>query len=797
MTYRLSIHKIDQSCLFDLTWGKGQRLTASLKFPQALPMLYESWRRAYLGYYKQALRGRVGAVGQAIAPEVDWHRELGLAEARLLSEFYTWLKHGALFDLRQELALPSKPAQLSAEQTKTELFLTCSSLDIARLPWETWEVGQHMQIVRSPAHIRAATADRRSFRRGKARVLAILGDETGLNFTGERTALNSQKAMLDIHYVGWQPGEEAVALKRRICQEIADPLGWDVLFFAGHSNEAALVGGQIAIAPNNAISIKELSPYLQQAQQHGLQFALFNSCSGLDIASGLINLGLSQVAVMREPVHNDVAQMFLVQLLQRLARYQNVQEALIGACRFLKLEQNLTYPSAYLVPSLFRHPDSVPYQVQPVGWRAIVRQWRPRRREALVVGAIALLSLIPPVHYWLIDHRVLAQAIYRDSTGQIAKPSQPPVVLVQIDPDTFSRWGATDFKPINRALLADLINRLVEQQATVIGVDYLLDLPQPANDPALNQAVRRAVAQNQTWPVFITSKNPHGSWSHIYGQAANPDWVLQGDAWLPFWRLPTRQPPINYGTPFSYQLATAQRLSQPAGDQSPGIPRPGERPEPLQNQVQLYLSDHDLGLPSWVTPHPLAQLSGYLGQTWLQPLLDFSIPPQQVYQTVPAWQLLEAPQAALGRQPLKNRVVIIAPGGYDAAGIAQNGDDNLPQPPAMGYWQPEATSFTGGEAHAYATHHWLTHRLVIPIPDLAMVLVAALAGKGLALYLAQRPRLNPLKFGALLAAVTIAYGLTSLQLYISAAVMLPWLWPALTVWLYALPLLKEKTYEPI
>lgn len=272
--------------------------------------------------------------------------------------------------------------------------------------------------------------NRRSFRRGKTRVLAILGDETGLNFTEERHALAAQASVMDIHYVGWQPEEEANALKQRIYGTIADAQGWDVLFFAGHSNEAAGVGGEVAIAPNLALSIKDLTPALQQAQRRGLQFALFNSCSGLDIAQGLINLGLNQVAILREPIHNAVAQTFLVQLLQRLARQENVQEALRGACQFLKLEQNLTYPSAYLVPSLFRHPASVPYRIEPTGWRSRWRRWQPTRREALMVSTLAAISLIPAEanwvpQAWLMDQRVATQAVYRDLTGQIPPPIRP------------------------------------------------------------------------------------------------------------------------------------------------------------------------------------------------------------------------------------------------------------------------------------------------------------------------------------------------------------------------------------
>jgi hypothetical protein len=796
MPYRLTIHKIDQSCLFELAWGKGQRLTASLTFPAQLLGLYEAWRRAYLGYYKQALRGRVGAAGQGAALEIDWHSHLVQAEARLLSEFHKWLKHGDLFDLREELQQAAQTATVNQS-----LFLTCTSLELARLPWETWEFGPQMQIVRSPATIRSATVERQPFRRGKARVLAILGDETGLNFATERGALNAQKNLLDICYLGWQPGEHGASLATRICQAIAAPEGWDVLFFAGHSNETELLDGQVSIAPNTAISIKELAPYLQQAQQRGLQFALFNSCSGLDIAQGLINLGLSQVAIMREPIHNDVAQTFLVQFLQRLARYDTTQQALLGACQFLKLEQNLTYPSAYLVPSLFRHPESVPYQLQPAGWRRVRRQWQPNRLEAITVGGLALLSLLPVSQQWLLDQRVAAQAVYRDISGQVAPVTNPPVVLVQVDQDTFVQQGLSDFKPINRALLAKIITRLTELEAQVIGVDYLLDLAQPENDAVINQALEQAIA-NQVWPVFITAKNPNGDWAELYPLVIDPDRVLQGDAWVPLWHsLPLRSS-LNYRAPFSYQLALARRLSQPSQAGYPNSPQPSLSDPSLEAQVQGYLREHDDLIASpWVKLHPITNASYHFRQRWLQPLLDFSIPPHQVYKPISAATLLASPATAtaeLDALALDQAVVIVAAGGYYAAGVVSDGDDNLPLPPALHYWfgrlgQPR-TDLTGGEAHAYMTHHLLTQRLVVPVPDLWLILTAALGGKALALYLKAHPKLSRVRLGTYLAASTVGYGGLSLQLYISGAILLPWLLPSLVVWSYALPHLKENNH---
>lgn len=797
MTYRLNVHKIDQSCLFELTWGKGQRLTTSLALPTALLSLYETWQRAYLGFYKQALRGRVGATGQATAVEVDWHSQLVQAEARLLSEFHTWLKRGELFDLRTELMAASQ--RRDGQRVKTELFLTCTPLAIARLPWETWEFGQHIQIVRSPANIRAATVARQPFRRGKTRVLAILGDETGLNFDGERTALKAQKALMDIHYVGWQSGDDVTALKQRICQAIADPVGWDVLFFAGHSNEATLLDGQIAIAPNTAISIKELSPYLKQAQQRGLQFALFNSCSGLDIANGLISLGFSQVAIMREPIHNEVAQTFLVQLLQRLANFDDVQEALRGACQFLELEKKLTYPSAYVVPSLFRHPESVPYKIQPVGWQPWLKQFTPTRKEAVAIAALGLLSLMPPMQNWLLNQRMGIQARYQDLTGQVA-PAAPPVVLVQIDDRTLQERQIAVPNPIDRRLLADLAIALTDLDANIVGLDYLLDRPQADADPVLRQALEQAVDQ-QSWIILATKRSHLGEWLGATTSVASPNWSLSGDIWSPLLQIRPRGWSDKRPLPFSYQAAMAYRLVN--NPPQSVAPQPSlDSSQPLQSQVASY--EAELGpqtslLSRQAVLHPITNLVYPIQQRWLQPLIDYSLPPDRVYHRVSALQVLQNPEQLLQDlelTSLQNLVVIVAPGGYDEAGLAQSGEDNLAPPAAIAYWYRKSDinsgtqGFTGGEINAYMTHHFVRDHLITPIPDLWMVLLAALIGKVVVVQFAATP-LRPVKFGSRLAGATVVYGVISLQLYTGGGVMLPWLLPSLTLWFYGAQLVRN------
>ncbi|MGF1495700.1 MAG: histidine kinase, partial [Elainellaceae cyanobacterium] len=317
--FRLTVRQIEQVCLFDLMWGDGQQLSATVPYPAAIQQHYQDWQRDYLQFYKTlpapveqaatvpaSLRGRVVGSGR-VAPPVDWHAKLVQAEATLLYAFQTWLRCGELFDLRAAIAQASQPSP-DSESPDVTVFLTCSPLSLARLPWETWELAGEsggagtVRLVRSPSNIRAQTGSGRSSRSRRARILAILGDDTGLNFQADREAVQSLSRVADVCFVGWQPGQTAAEVKRSICGAIADEDGWDVLFFAGHSNETLITGGELAIAPATSVTMQEMASYLETARQRGLQFAIFNSCSGLNIAESLINLGFSQVAIMREPI---------------------------------------------------------------------------------------------------------------------------------------------------------------------------------------------------------------------------------------------------------------------------------------------------------------------------------------------------------------------------------------------------------------------------------------------------------------------------------------------------------------
>jgi hypothetical protein len=198
--------------------------------------------------------------------------------------------------------------------------------------------------------------------------------------------------------------------------------------------------------------------------------------------------------------------------------------------------------------------------------------------------------------------------------------------------------------------------------------------------------------------------------------------------------------------------------------------------------------------------------------------VDFSLPPDLIYQRVAAWRVIES-KVALPQ--LASQIVLIGAGEYsDPSGMVDDSPlDIYPVPAAVNYWryrlprdnaaalfpsqagqnQPAYLPvLTGVEVHAYGIHHLLTQRLVMPIPDLWLVGLAALLGKGVAVY-GQRQQQSANwnlrrrnRFGWGLVLGTATYGLVGLQLYISGAVLLPWLLPSAVVWSYALPILRKK-----
>lgn len=407
---------------------------------------------------------------------------------------------------------------------------------------------------------------------------------------------------------------------------------------------------------------------------------------------------------------------------------------------------------------------------------------------------------------WLLEKRVLTQAVYRQLTNQVDAAASPPVLLVQIDNESINKAGISNPRPINREYLAQIVDKLLELKATVVGIDYLLDRPNKGDRTLFNSLKTGLTSSPPTRFVFATTRDNNGNWLSINPQIATDNWSLFGEIELLPWYMQLL-PSTNDNPkprPFASLLALSQQLQQ-----LPNSPQPQlQNKQEFWNQINTYINN-DVNnrtiLKSKRTRlQPLTAVSYYLSQMWLHPIIDFSIPPKQVYQIIPAWKLLEEGVGNREQGVEKDKkispsqIVIIAPGGYGEAGTGQDNQDNFELPAAMRYWRNQDNPYntrgvlTGGKAHAYMTHHYLNNRMVIPIPDLWIIGLTIILGKITSLYLSNNPEQNR-KY---LILITIGYAtisLISLQLYISsAAILLPWLLPTITFWFYLLRAVTVK-----
>jgi CHASE2 domain len=820
--FQLDIQRVQDTCLFKLSWGNGLQLKATVSYPEILTRLYQDWRRAYLSFYSVSMRGKAELSGTLALTEVDWRIKLARAEAALLAEFYQWLRSAELYEIRETIVQSTKylvPLKGISETSKwADVYLSCDPSELESLPWETWEIGAAIRIVRSPVNIRHEPIHPR---KGRPRILVILGDDTGLNFEAELAAVKKQlKPLADVQYIGWQITSTVVnALKTQILEALVAEQGWDALLFFGHSDEASLTGGELAIAPNTWITIGEITPQLIKAKEQGLQFALFNSCNGLNIAGALINLGLSQVVVMREPIENTVAQKFLVQFLQVLATHRDVHDAMIAVTQDLKLNHTTTFPSAYLIPSIFRHRDAALFRIKPRGLWQFLQPLVPTRREGIALAALLALLLVdfkapdlmpklfksPPLQTLLLDSRMAAQALFRYVTHQDPPKIVTPVQLVLIDQQSLKNAKpaipAKKYTPLDRSYLARILKKLSVLPTKVIGIDYLLEKQtDDADDRALVAATRQLISQG-TWLVFGNSKNEHGSERLEPIKQLSSNWTLQADIDAParFIDIPPELSSCNKNLyPFAYLLGLMHTLETESG-MSRLKPQLQDKTD-LQNRVCTKIQETSNAAQNRsisgvkVSENSVASFSRLFKSTWLEPLIDFSIKPSLVYESIPAWQLLDESVRQTDFSSQRNeRIYIVAAGNYEKP---PEDEDEYALPLAVEVWrvlenkENSATVITGGEMHSYRVHHILSQHLVIPIPDLWLIGIAVIVGQGIRIIIRRHPVWRT-QIIYVLVGGTIVYGLVGLQVYVGAKVLLPWLLPSMVVWGYGYPVLRH------
>ena len=116
-----------------------------------------------------------------------------------------------------------------------------------------------------------------------------------------------------------------------------------------------------------------------------------------------------------------------------------------------------------------------------------------RALEAIALTILILSSWQLSTQRFLIEYRVLVQAMYREFTHQVDRKNSPPVMLVEIDANSF-----------RKAKIAKIIDKLTTINTKIIGFDYVFDRYQPENDKKFAQSLRSSIEKQNTWFVFAT-----------------------------------------------------------------------------------------------------------------------------------------------------------------------------------------------------------------------------------------------------------------------------------------------------
>ncbi|MBW4512247.1 MAG: CHAT domain-containing protein [Scytonematopsis contorta HA4267-MV1] len=347
-------------------WATGhsypEQFIGSLPAIPELEGLFRDWQKIYLCLCSPSIR---------LSPsrETELENELEIEEGgitnisvinfdelsqNLEQSINNWFQSQEFLNIDQQLR-----ASLDVNE-EIRVIIEINEVSLRRLPWHCWDffrVYPKAEMALSRPEFKRQSRLQPIVTKQKVRILAILGNSVGIDLQTEARLLQS------IH------DAEVVFLvnpeREEFNKELLNSNGWDILFFAGHSQTEGETG-RIYINENkteNSLTIEELETALKGAIARGLQLAIFNSCDGLGLGLALEKLNIPTVIVMREPIPNFVAQEFFHHFLhafavEGLALYLAVQQA-----RKKLVDLELDFPAASWLPVICQNPA-----VQPPTW---------------------------------------------------------------------------------------------------------------------------------------------------------------------------------------------------------------------------------------------------------------------------------------------------------------------------------------------------------------------------------------------------------------------------------------------
>lgn len=438
---------------FDLDRSFPAQKTVSLSKAPDIDLLMQKWRilyRAINEVFRNGIELDFKTPTNVSVVDLD---ELG---AQLKAVIDRWL-----FPLERELLF------LFQTISRSRIILVTDDEQLQKIPWHLWRLFESQNCIEYA--LSASSYEHKhqsSTPKGKVRILAVFGNSDDLDLESDRKSLQSL------------PNAEVHILenprKTELDETLRDNLGWDILFFAGHSNTKNHLG-ILRINDDDVLNTDRLTSCLKAATKNGTQLAIFNSCDGIGLAHALEGVGFSHVIVMSEPIPDPVAQSFITFWLSEFARGQSFYSTTRQAREKLKILED-DYPCASWLPAIFQNPtaEAPTWQnlkaISPFSWRI-----------PLAVG-IAVGALITGIRATGIL-QIPEFKTYDAFMSWRKDEATDPRILIVTGQDE-QRFGF----PFSDEVIAETIEKIDEYQPRVIGLDIFRNPSQKDDSNRLKQA---------------------------------------------------------------------------------------------------------------------------------------------------------------------------------------------------------------------------------------------------------------------------------------------------------------------
>ncbi len=473
--------------------GKVMQFTGSLPALPKLVELYRRWQLFYELLYK-ARSINIRSIQPLINQDED-DDDITIDEADI-----THVSDADFNDVCQQLKinldnwLDSPEFRTIERQLRKELhpedeihfIIQTEDNQLRKIPWYNWQFFEdypHAEMSLSSLNFEPGKIKHTSGK--KVRILAIIGDSTGIDVETDKQLIANLTGVEAVFLVEPQ--------RQQLDELLWDKRGWDILFFAGHSNTQYDDNiGNIYINNTDSLTINELKNALHKAIERGLQLAIFNSCEGLGLAAQLTDLHIPQIIVMREPVPDSVAQQFLKHFLTIFAYGESFYLAVREARERLQGIEG-EFPGASWLPVIFQNPaeipptwqqlrdkvDSIPFPLPS----SILPYIKPKIYTVISIGVFITVLLMGLRWLGVMQPWELKAFDFLMQKMPVEKADKR-ILIVGADEEDIStnRYGY----PLPDETLSQLLAKIQTYQPAAIGVDIFRDQPVLINNSNQN-----------------------------------------------------------------------------------------------------------------------------------------------------------------------------------------------------------------------------------------------------------------------------------------------------------------------